>query len=475
MEHVFSDNEISILRLLIGGFKNKQIADDLNFSQAYVSQTVKKIRLKFNQIVDSIYLLQEMGILDKNLKLNIVNNVNSIFTDNASTYQGNIRNSFHIQNKSIDKKNKSDKFLSNDLSIKTDTKSYQNPFFDINKKINVHHLLKLDAKFGLIPALMSLLLQLQKKKYEKFDITDFIIDMRRLMVIEKLLSVDQNTVHYMISDITKPEYLIFESSPRANHFPRSFIDRIFEPLKNKKLLHSVKRDYLGRYIVNSDIDGLEPLRRYSVQELFTTSKDFYGYKKNRDISGFKNYNVLYEFENFTRRIDLTIRLLISLQNINLKNNFINSSLLNREYYEKLSLPLVGTMRQQNGSNVIYLLKYYEVSNKRKNLDSVDVEINDLILPILKHSDIQEILKECYYFSEDRERPFYYMKKLIARHRNSSGIFVIFMISFSKKIILSKQTHNPLHRLYNDIKHENNWEVYMSRSSFLSGEILLVNE
>ena len=64
MANVFSKKEIEILELYLKNKKNKEIAEELDVSEPYISQTLSKIRIKLESIEDSLELLEGLGIVN---------------------------------------------------------------------------------------------------------------------------------------------------------------------------------------------------------------------------------------------------------------------------------------------------------------------------------------------------------------------------------------------------------------------------
>ena len=73
MSNIFSNNEEEILKLKIKGKLNREIAEALNKSEAYISQTLKSASVKINELSGSIDLLNELGVVqhsDKHFTFN---------------------------------------------------------------------------------------------------------------------------------------------------------------------------------------------------------------------------------------------------------------------------------------------------------------------------------------------------------------------------------------------------------------------
>src|SRR5437867_260879 len=62
MDSVFTKNEIEIFKAWLLKKKNREIADEMQTSEAYVSQTLKKIQEKINTLENSLNMLVQMGL-----------------------------------------------------------------------------------------------------------------------------------------------------------------------------------------------------------------------------------------------------------------------------------------------------------------------------------------------------------------------------------------------------------------------------
>jgi len=73
MSTVFTPKEIEIFKAWIQGKKNKEIADTLQVSEPYVSQTISKIQTKVSTLENSFELLKEIGIIEPIMSLKLTN------------------------------------------------------------------------------------------------------------------------------------------------------------------------------------------------------------------------------------------------------------------------------------------------------------------------------------------------------------------------------------------------------------------
>lgn len=63
MDSVFTENELEIFRSWVLNKKNKEIAEEMKTSEAYVSQTIKKIQEKLNTLENSLNMLKQMTLM----------------------------------------------------------------------------------------------------------------------------------------------------------------------------------------------------------------------------------------------------------------------------------------------------------------------------------------------------------------------------------------------------------------------------
>jgi hypothetical protein len=66
-----TDKEIEILQLKHKGLKNKQIAEMREVSEADISQTLSRITKKINSIQDVIGVLQNIGVLESDMEIEL--------------------------------------------------------------------------------------------------------------------------------------------------------------------------------------------------------------------------------------------------------------------------------------------------------------------------------------------------------------------------------------------------------------------
>jgi len=454
VDHIFSNNEIQIITLLAKGMKNNQIADNLHFSQAYISQTTKQIRIKLDQVINSVYFLQELGILDDTSKLNFSN-----IYDFMTKKENKKKHSKPVKKRNSVDSHVVDKIITN-YKINSDNPIYRETYIQKSSESenDYQNILKFDCAIGLLPIYFSLLIEIQKKNTTFFDVEEFIINTRRLTIVEEIFSSNGIYSNYIIKDIGRSDQMIFESHLLLNKFT-NYTSRIFGTLRDQNIIQEFeKKD--SEYHVKINALNFENVYR-TIKDIF--SPHMYPIRDTNENIILRHTNILFDPKIFINRIQLTVKLSRELDLFNFRKPPENGISVNSEKYYRniLSIPLVGTIRSNPNQNVIYILNQYE-NSKKEELREVDYNLNPIIEQMLTSHRINEIIRECYDTSAVHMSPQYLVKKLIARPLHSSQLFVILMIVFSKEIFRSKQTHNPLSRLYNHIKNKEDWEVFMKR-------------
>ena len=103
----------------------------------------------------------------------------------------------------------------------------------------------LDAYFGLMPVLGSILGQNTDTK-KNFDVKKFLIQMRQYMILEECFSsVNYNKPVHQLTNILKPELLVFTKPIPNNKIGKNNIEKTFGPLIKSGQLISFSYDKSG--------------------------------------------------------------------------------------------------------------------------------------------------------------------------------------------------------------------------------------
>ena len=325
----------------------------------------------------------------------------------------------------------------------------------------------MDTEFGLMPALAAILRHNEKEFSTSFDISEFVTKMRQLMALEECFcSLNYEKSEQELNNITKPDYLLFDKRVINNKLPAKFLEKIFLPLINTTK-HLLSYNYLhaGRYLVKKNRDFINN-KPYVVKEI---EDSFYLRNKiSSETLNWKN-SPIDNPDSFIDRVELTCELFDELQ----RQNTVQFASLNfpnlepsRSFDELWTLPLIGTIRNFPNQTVLYVMTYFQSHDRDIKLEQVNVQLDHVFPKIIQHhSKIKEIINKCAKMCRPMGGHECYITKMLARPFNSTGLCVVFFITFLKDIKMQKQERFPLKQLSDHARKNLKWEVYMKHLSY----------
>jgi len=120
------------------------------------------------------------------------------------------------------------------------------------------------------------------------------------------------------------------------------------------------------------------------------------------------------------------------------------------------------LRAYPDQTILYIMSYYKKYDKKEKLANISRYMDKLIPYVLKHNPkMQQSIKECVHLCHNEKKQCI-ITKMLARRHNSSGVCVIFFITFLNDITKGKQRVLPLRNLYDYIRSylRDEWEAYI---------------
>lgn len=101
---LFTNEQLEIYKRWLLNKKNKEVARELSVSEAYVSQTLKKINEKIRNLKDSLPLLEKIGVVDSITPLKLTEEGRSAVQKRISERQGQTteREGIMIEEKAVE-------------------------------------------------------------------------------------------------------------------------------------------------------------------------------------------------------------------------------------------------------------------------------------------------------------------------------------------------------------------------------------
>ena len=320
----------------------------------------------------------------------------------------------------------------------------------------------LDSYFGLMASVSAIREYTQDPNQRKFDVHKFLIKLRQNMALQeafcgKCHQGDQSTLY----SFTKPDFLLFEKEIVYEHLDH-FIPDIFNNIKDELPKHTHTAD--GRYhVVTKNTSHVQqfPHLHKSITSLIDTNQDFLD-----DLSPTRDGAISNSHE-FKKRVEITNKLTSRLNTIDIKEYIKKRKpRLDKKILDSYScihnIPLVGTLRKYPDQTVLYVMSYYTKHDKTEDLSSINIYLDKILPFILKHNpEINECIKQCINMSNVGKKECI-ITKMLARRYDSSGVCVIFFVTFLNAIRRGKQKKLPLKNLYDYFRKYLNdeWEVYM---------------
>ena len=332
-----------------------------------------------------------------------------------------------------------------------------------------------DSGLGLIPALITILTQCNKKNPNEFDFNQLLVNMRQMMLQLELYSQKSSDESILLKNLKLSEELLI-SKIKYQNLPSNFVERVFEELRCKKIIE----DYA---LPKTKKDGF----LITINKEFNQSKNVIFTKNLFDKLNLPN-NICTEIKvlknkpihdpNLTvEKFDLTTKIKKELESINI-DKFILERFPQleelKQYKYNFLLPLVSTIHNFPEQTAVYFMLHYNVS-KKISLEIADAELNKHIpLLLSKNKKLITILKECRQACKTNTSGHGFLKKLLVRFPDSDQICVIFFLTFLSDVVNSKQKNLPLKKLYDYLKPNFNAEnIYMygvKKFSFLEGKV-----
>jgi len=311
----------------------------------------------------------------------------------------------------------------------------------------------MDCGFGLIPAVASLKFQNNKKYNDAFDINDFIIHMKQLMVLEESFfgaSGDKEVLN--IYNYAYPDRLLFDEIYYNLVNNPNITNGVYEELIRQGFFKTHKT--FSRY--HSMIKNKTYTKEYSkaldlLQQLINLNY------RTPYFPNILHGNTIKDPNLFNERTKLSIELANQLEQQDIKNVIIEREpKLEKQsdsYEFGKNLSVVGIVESYSNENVCHVLCYYHTKN---DLKSAFIELDNYLPQVFAKcppicSQIKKIAeffyeKQSSYNNEKKKNMELYAKKVLAKPPNSNIILAAFSFTFLKDIIKQKQHKLPLGKL-----------------------------
>jgi hypothetical protein len=286
------------------------------------------------------------------------------------------------------------------------------------------------------------------------------------MVLEELFCGKHcDKAEQELMNITKPDQLLFSSRVENNKLPNDFVSRIFQPLVNQfRYLTDFEYTKNGKYNVKKNPQHVHSnpiMPKEIIESLSITNK----IKRN---TLHYTYSPIENPELLINKIELTCELYDELKKntaiSHLKSRFENIESI-RLIDELLSFPLVGSIRLFPDQTVLYLLSYYGL-RRHEELEALNIQLDHVLPNILKsNTEFRKIVQESAKLCRPNGGYDCYITKMLCRPHGSTGVCVVYFISFLKDIKTAKQDKLPLKILADYVQKELQWEVYLKHLSY----------